>query len=103
MTILAHLSDPITSDLAAESLDPTKLSATKRAILELLTESPRTVPELTEAYFNLREANGWPLCKPDGIAKRTSDLHNERFIVESGLPAKRGPYGKLCAVWERAA
>ncbi|MET0886753.1 MAG: hypothetical protein ABWX92_09910 [Mycetocola sp.] len=102
MTILAHRNDPITSDLAAESLDRNANTVTKSAILALLAEEPRAVFALTEAYFNLREANGWPACKPDGIAKRTSELHVENRIEPSGRTAET-PFGRQATVWQVAS
>lgn len=98
MTILAHTSDPYTSDLAAESLGRNANSVTKAAILTLLRTHPSPVFELTERYFIMRDLYDWPACKPDGIAKRASELHREGLIEPSGATAVT-PFGRSAVVW----
>jgi hypothetical protein len=98
---LAHRSDPISSHLAAARLNPSDRARVKRAVLQLLAEEPRPTFKLTTAYFNLRVANGWPSVKPDGIAKRLSELHKAGQVEETG-ELVRSPYDRDVVVWRVA-
>lgn len=97
-TALAHKTDPQTSHTAAATISAK--DQIKAAILALLTEEPRAAFELTEAYFNLRVTNGWPACKPDGIAKRLSELHKVDHLVEETGRTVMSPYDRPATVWQ---
>lgn len=97
-TALAHRADPVTSHIAAASISAKQ--QIKNALIALLEEEPRAAFELTEAYFNLREANGWPACKPDGIAKRLSELHKVDHLVVETDRTVMSPYNRPAVVWQ---
>jgi hypothetical protein len=89
--------DPETSHRAAEALSTETLSAQKTAILELLAEQTRTDHRLTEAYFNLAEARGWPVTDRDSIRKRRAQLKDAGKVIP--VATERGPRGRDVTVW----
>ena len=89
--------DPETSHRAAEALSAETLGVQKTAILELLAEENRTDHQLTEAYFNLAEARGWPVTDRDSIRKRRAQLKDAGKVVAAGT--ERGPRGRDVTVW----
>lgn len=95
---LAHRHDPVTSHVAAASVDRDEASIVKQAILDLLDEEPRADFELTPAYFSLREANGWPLVQPHSIARRRSELHMQGRVYDTG-ERRQTPFRRPAVVW----
>lgn len=99
-TKLAHRNDPDTSFTAAETLSNT--AQVKAIILAELAKKPQATFELVNRYVKFRAPMGWPMCKPDSVAKRLSELHNDKLVQDSGRRVM-GEYGKPVAVWEVVA
>lgn len=101
--MLAHRTDPDTSHNAVPASKQREL--VKEAIMYLLThlgEYPTheglAAFEVTEEYFSDRQARGWPNVQPYSIARRMSELHNEKRIRDTGERVPT-PYGRTAAVW----
>lgn len=96
---LAHTHDPETSHAAVARLDRARASRVKDAILTMLREEPKAQWELTLQYQREKFNRQWPLVKPDSIAKRLSELHNEGWVVDS-KERNHSPYGRPAVVWQ---
>ncbi|MFJ4997144.1 hypothetical protein ACIP5T_03265 [Microbacterium sp. NPDC088619] len=100
---MSHTSDPVTSTLAAESVDPHDSTRLKLALIDLLDEAPRTADELTEAYFNLAFVNGWPsFHDTHNCKRRLSDLHQKHHVIRESGDRRPSAHGRPATVWELA-
>lgn len=98
---MSHSSDPDTSRLAAESVDPNDSARLKLALLDLLAEEPRTADELTDAYFNLAFVNGWPsFLDRHNVKRRLSELHAKHHVIRESGDRRPSRMSKLSTVWE---
>lgn len=98
---MSHTSDPATSTLAAETVDPHKTRMLKLALIDLLEEDPRNADELTAAYYNLADVNGWPVFSDHHNPKRRlSELHTRHHIIRPSAIRRPSAQGKLATVWE---
>ncbi len=100
---LAHRNDPDTSHEAVPA--SAAREQVKNAILYILghlgeypTRGGLAVFEVTESYFEDRAARGWPEIQPYSIARRMSELHNDKLIFDTGdrVPT---PFGRTAVVW----
>jgi hypothetical protein len=73
----ARATDPITSHEAAETV--TNLTATKRAILDLL-KLPATDEELVNRYQSIARVGLAPMASPSGIRSRRHELHTAGYV-----------------------
>jgi len=100
---MSHSSDPDTSRIAAESVDPHKSMLLKLALIDLLVENPRNGDELTDAYYNLAETNGWPVFVDHHNPKRRlSELHQKHHVIRESGERRPSRMGKLATVWQLA-
>lgn len=100
---MSHASDPQTSVLAAESVDAHKSMLLKLALIDLLEEDPRNGDELTDAYYNLADVNGWPVFSDHHNPKRRlSELHQRHHVIRPSAIRRPSRLGKLATVWELA-
>lgn len=100
---MSHTSDPETSTLAAEQVDAHKTLLLKLALIDLLDENPRNGDELTDAYYNLADVNGWPVFTDHHNPKRRlSELHTRHHIIRPSAIRRPSAQGKLATVWELA-
>lgn len=100
---MSHSSDPDTSRIAAESVDPHESARLKLAILDLLGEAPRTADELTAVYFRLGEMNGWPqLHDAHNVKRRLSELHAKHHVIRESGDRRPSAHGRPSTVWELA-
>lgn len=100
---MSHSSDPDTSRIAAESVDPHDSARLKLALVDLLEEEPRTADELTEAYFNLAFVNGWPsFVDRHNVKRRLSDLHARHHVIRESGDRRPSRMGKPATVWTLA-
>lgn len=98
---MSHAHDPGTSSLAAQSVDPHTSLMLKLALIDLLEEDPRNADELTDAYYNLAEANGWPVCEDrHNVKRRLSELHQRHHVIRESGDRRPSRLGKLATVWE---
>lgn len=75
--------DPETSHEAAMKVK--NITIVYGAIIELLTELPRTDTMLRQAYDARREARGWPLVGESSLRSRRSELVTRGTVVDTGL------------------
>ena len=94
----ARATDPDTSHAAAASIDPDRLRASQRAVLECLNEhGPLTDYMLFARYVTYRAVNGWPQQSPSGFRTRRRELVDAGLVVSDGkLPL---PSGRMSYVW----
>lgn len=98
---MSHTSDPATSTLAAETVDPHKTRMLKLALIDLLEEDPRNADELTAAYYNLADVNGWPrMVDRHNVKRRLSDLHARHHVIRESGDRRPSRMGKPATVWE---
>lgn len=57
-----------------------------------------TTPTVTDHYFRRQGEPGWRAVKPDSVAKRMSELHNEGVIYDTDTTAV-GPEGRPVTQW----
>ena len=90
----ARLTDPITSHEAASSV--TGLTATKRAILDLL-KYPATDEELVNRYQSIARIGLAPMASPSGIRSRRHELHTAGFVKP--LDYSKSLTGRRAILW----
>lgn len=98
---MSHSSDPTTSFEAADTVDTHKSMLLKLALIDLLEEDPRNGDELTDAYYNLADVNGWPVFSDHHNPKRRlSELHQRHHVIRESGVRRPSRLGKLATVWE---
>lgn len=93
----ARKTDPLTSWLAARSIDEDSITETKRYLLKALNR-PRTDVSLSEAYRNLK---GSPRASESGLRTRRAELVAQGLVVDSGAREKLAS-GRVAIVWRKA-
>lgn len=91
----ARGSDPATSHAAAASV--TRLSETKRRILELVAAEPSTDYEIRDRW----SAHDYPLISDSGLRTRRSELVDDGLLIDAG-EVRTGPTGRAYTVWRTA-
>jgi hypothetical protein len=91
----ARNTDPITSHLAAESVE--NITLTQEYVLRALRR-PRNDSQLIEAYRSYKTA---PKASESGIRSRRAELVALGKVDDSGKRVKM-PSGRSSIVWERA-
>lgn len=92
----ARTTDPITSHLAAASLDGIKLSAIEQSILKIL-EVPMNDEDLVTAYQEAMNLGLVPHSSPSGIRTRRNHLHMKGRVRVLGL--NKTASGRNARVW----
>lgn len=90
----ARLTDPITSVEAADSV--TNLTATKKAILDLL-KFPCTDEDLVNRYQKLARTYAVPMASPSGIRSRRHELTVAGYLT--ALDYSKTLTGRRAIVW----
>lgn len=75
--------DPITSHEAEESITNTR--EIYKAIIELLTEAPRTDTDLRARYLQVMGERGWGRIGESTVRARRSELVDLGLVEESGV------------------
>lgn len=88
----ARKTDPITSQMAAESVR--NVTKTQQFVLRVLSR-PRTDVELVEAYNNMKTA---PRASESGIRSRRAELVRRNMIVDTGKRVRLDS-GRYAIVW----
>ena len=91
-TVRARTTDPMTSHLAADSVD--NITETQRYILRCL-KLPRTDVELLSAYTNYKTA---PRASESGIRSRRAELVDRGLVVDTGRRVRLDS-GRFAIVW----
>jgi len=91
----ARNTDPVTSDLAAESVR--QVTATQTAILNLLG-IPSTDQQLVERYRQEAASNRAPRASESGIRTRRAELVERGLVEDSGYRV-RTEAGRHAIVW----
>jgi hypothetical protein len=91
-TVRARRTDPITSHLAADSVD--NVTATQAFILRCL-KRPRNDVELVSAYNAYKTA---PRASESGIRSRRAELVDRGLVVDTGARVKLTS-GRYSIVW----
>ena len=89
-------SDPITSHLAAASLDGIKLTAIEKAILKLL-DVPMNDEDLVATYQEAMNMGLAPHSSPSGIRTRRNHLHTKGRVRILGINKTNS--GRSARVW----
>lgn len=92
----ARTSDPITSHLAAASLDGIRLSAIEKAILKLLV-IPMNDEDLVATYQEAMNMGLVPHSSPSGIRTRRNHLHVKGRVRICGMDKTTS--GRKARVW----
>lgn len=92
----ARTSDPITSHLAAASLDGIKLTAIEKAILKIL-DIPMNDEDLVYAYQEAMNLGAVPHSSPSGIRTRRNHLHMKGRVKIIGV--NKTASGRKARVW----
>ena len=92
----ARTSDPVTSHLAAASLDGIKLSAIEASILKLLN-IPMNDEDLVNAYQEAMNLGLVPHSSPSGIRTRRNHLHMKGRVRIIGI--NKTISGRSARVW----
>lgn len=92
----ARTTDPITSHLAAASLDGIKLTAIEKAILELL-KIPMNDEDLVTTYQEAMNLGLAPHSSPSGIRTRRNHLHMKGRVRVLGT--NKTISGRTARVW----
>lgn len=97
---LARSTDPVTSDKAAESLNPKTLGAQMEAILEILREHPAGLDDhqLARIYFRHAADKGWPMTFQDSIRKRRAQLARDGHVVGIGTHTNPNTHREM-TIW----
>jgi hypothetical protein len=91
-TAKARTTDPITSHLAAESVD--NVTATQAFIMRCL-KRPRNDVELVNAYRQYKSA---PRASESGIRSRRAELVDRGLVVDTGRRVRLAS-GRYSIVW----
>jgi hypothetical protein len=91
-TVRARLTDPVTSHLAAETVD--NVTETQAYILRCL-KRPRNDGELINAYNLYKTA---PRASESGIRSRRAELVDRGLVVDTGARVKLDS-GRYSIVW----
>jgi hypothetical protein len=92
----ARTTDPITSHLAAASLDGIKLTAIEKAILKIL-DIPMNDEDLVYAYQEAMNLGAVPHSSPSGIRTRRNHLHMKGRVKIIGV--NKTASGRKARVW----
>lgn len=96
MNAFARTTDPLTSHLAAASLDGIKLSAIEASILKLLV-LPMNDEDLVHAYQESMNLGLVPHSSPSGIRTRRNHLHMKGRVRVIGT--NKTASGRTARVW----
>lgn len=94
-TVRARGTDPVTSHLAAESVD--SVTKTQEYVLRCL-RVPRNDVEIVNAYRAYKTA---PRASESGIRTRRSELVDRGLVIDTGRRVKLAS-GRYSIVWGRA-
>jgi hypothetical protein len=92
----ARTTDPITSHLAAASLDGIRLSAIEKSILSIL-QLPMNDEDLVLAYQEAMNLGAVPHSSPSGIRTRRNHLHMKGRVRIMGI--NKTASGRSARVW----
>lgn len=92
----ARLNDPITSHIAAASLDGIKLSKIEESILKIL-DVPMNDEDLVHAYQEAMNMGLVPHSSPSGIRTRRNHLHVKGRVRVVGT--NKTISGRTARVW----
>lgn len=90
--VKARTTDPVTSHLAAESVD--NVTKTQEYVLRCLRKARADV-ELVEAYHNMKTA---PRASESGIRTRRAELVDRGLVIDTGRKV-RLVSGRYAIVW----
>ena len=96
----ARVNDPITSHMAAASIDAARTTPTKEAILNLLSLTPMTDEELCQAYRNMAYIGGAPQSSDQHIRTTRCTLHREGKVHIVGVT--KSASGRQTRIWRTA-
>jgi hypothetical protein len=91
-TVRARSTDPVTSHMAAESVD--NVTRTQTYILRCL-KRPRNDVELVNAFRSYKSA---PLASESGIRSRRAELVDRGLVIDTGRRVKLAS-GRYSIVW----
>jgi len=91
-TVRARRTDPVTSHLAADSVD--NVTATQAYILRCL-KRPRNDSQLVQAYNSYKTA---PRASESGIRSRRAELVDRGLVVDTGRRVRLDS-GRYSIVW----